>query len=64
MRGLILIEQGKVALGERPTPRPGPYEALIRVTAAAACNTDLEIVEHFIMPPVPVSYTHLVVPAA
>ena len=52
MRGLILLEQGKVALGERPTPRPGPYEALIRVTAAAACNTDLEIVEHFIMPPV------------
>ena len=52
MKGLLLLEKGKVALGEKPTPKPGPYEALIRVTAVAACNTDLEIVEHFIMPPV------------
>ena len=52
MKGLLLADKAKVELGEKSLPKPGPHEALIRVTIAAACNTDLEIVENFIMPPV------------
>lgn len=51
MRGLILRGPSHVELGERPIPTPGPYEALIKVTAVATCNTDLEIVENVIFPP-------------
>ncbi len=51
MKGLILTEKGKVALGERPIPKPGPLEALVRTTCVATCNTDHEIVEELIMPP-------------
>ena len=39
MKGVILVEKGKVALGERPTPTPGPFEALIRVTAAVSMHS-------------------------
>lgn len=51
MKGLVLAEQGRVELGERPIPEPGPLEALVRTTCVATCNTDHEIVEELIMPP-------------
>lgn len=51
MKGLILTEQYHVAMGERPIPKLDPFEALVKTTCVAACNTDLEIVEEMIMPP-------------
>jgi 2-desacetyl-2-hydroxyethyl bacteriochlorophyllide A dehydrogenase len=42
MRGLAAID-GAAAWVERPTPVPGPGEALVRVSMAGICNTDLEI---------------------
>lgn len=50
MRGLILKEQGKVEIGERPVVEPGPYEALVRTTAVSTCETDYGIIENLIMP--------------
>ncbi len=51
MKGLVLVEKGKVALGERPIPEIGPHEALVRTTAVSVCETDYEIIENLIMPP-------------
>jgi threonine dehydrogenase-like Zn-dependent dehydrogenase len=42
MRGLAAIEGG-VGFVERAVPEPGPGEALVRVSMAGICNTDLEI---------------------
>ena len=36
---------GPLSLVERPDPRPGATELLLRVTACAVCRTDLQIVE-------------------
>ncbi|MBI5368651.1 MAG: alcohol dehydrogenase catalytic domain-containing protein [Planctomycetes bacterium] len=36
-------EQGALRVLERPDPRPGPGEALLRVRLAGICNTDLEL---------------------
>jgi threonine dehydrogenase-like Zn-dependent dehydrogenase len=47
MRGLWL--EGRVIglRGDLPTPVPPPGEALVRVTAAGICNTDLELVRGY-----------------
>jgi threonine dehydrogenase-like Zn-dependent dehydrogenase len=37
----------KVSLRELPQPRPGPGEALIRVTLAGICGTDLQILRGY-----------------
>ncbi len=50
MRGLVLVEKGRVEMGERPVVEPGPYEALVRTTAVSTCETDYEIIENLIMP--------------
>jgi threonine dehydrogenase-like Zn-dependent dehydrogenase len=42
MRALSLRD-GVVALGELPAPVPAAGEALVRVTSAGICNTDLEL---------------------
>ncbi len=39
----ILLRGGRPLLVERPTPRPAPGEALVRVAIAGICGTDLEI---------------------
>lgn len=39
------IETVPLAVGERPTPAPGPGEVGIRVRACGICHTDLHVVE-------------------
>ena len=43
MNALIFRGPGRIELGEVPVPRPGPGEAVIRVTLTTICGTDLHI---------------------
>jgi len=46
MRAMTLVERGRpLVMVERPTPAPGPGEALVRVEACAVCRTDLHVVD-------------------
>jgi len=42
----VLGGPGEMAFTEKPVPRPGPAEVLVRVDAIAVCATDLEIIYH------------------
>lgn len=39
----VILEGRNVRVAERPVPEPGKGEALIKVTKAGICNTDLEL---------------------
>jgi len=43
MEALVYRGPGALAVEERPTPVPGPGEALVRVEACGICGTDLRI---------------------
>jgi threonine dehydrogenase-like Zn-dependent dehydrogenase len=43
----LVLENGRLAVQERPVPLPGPGEALVRVLMAGVCNTDLEIAKGY-----------------
>lgn len=45
MRAAIFIEPGKIILGEKPMPIPGPKDALIRITLTTICGTDIHILK-------------------
>lgn len=45
MRAAIFIEPGKIILGEKPLPKPGPLDALIRITMTTICGTDVHILK-------------------
>jgi alcohol dehydrogenase len=45
MRAVIFIEPGKIILGEKPLPKPGPLDALIRITMTTICGTDIHILK-------------------
>ncbi len=47
MQGLVFDEQGLRYSNDCPQPKPQPEEALIRVTYAGICNTDLEIMRGY-----------------
>ena len=44
MKALVFRATNKIAIEEVPIPRPGPGEAVIRVTLTTICGTDLHIV--------------------
>src|SRR5258707_15880595 len=41
MRGVFYTGDRTVAIREKPDPRPGPGEVLVRMRAAAVCGSDL-----------------------
>ena len=43
MRATVFEGPGRIALGERPIPRCGPNDALVRVTLTTICGTDVHI---------------------
>lgn len=44
------VEQGPLAFGEMPVPRPAPGELLVRVRVCGVCRTDLHLAEGDLAP--------------
>jgi len=48
MRAAVLFGPGDIRVVDRPVPRPGPGEVLVRVAMCGTCGTDLKIYDgHF-----------------
>lgn len=45
MKAAVFIKPGKIALEERPIPKVGPGDALIKVTTTTICGTDVHILK-------------------
>lgn len=45
MQAAVLMGPGDLRVEERPVPRPGPQEVLVRVEMCGACGTDLKILD-------------------
>src|ERR1019366_2810018 len=46
MKAWVLGNPGELKLVEKPVPRPGAAEVLVRIDAIAVCATDLEVIYH------------------
>jgi len=46
MKAWVLGDPDELSLVDKPVPRPGKAEVLIRIDAVAICATDLEIISH------------------
>ncbi len=46
MRASVLLEQERVEMQERPVPRPGPGEVLVRVRSVGVCGSDVHYYKH------------------
>jgi threonine dehydrogenase-like Zn-dependent dehydrogenase len=46
MKAWVLGDPGQLRLADKPVPRPGPAEVLVRIDATAICATDLEVISH------------------
>lgn len=45
MKATVFVAPGRIALEERPVPKPGPTDALVRVTTTTICGTDIHILK-------------------
>lgn len=45
MKALAFVSPGQIELIEKPIPKPGPTDALIRITTTTICGTDVHIVK-------------------
>jgi threonine dehydrogenase-like Zn-dependent dehydrogenase len=45
MRAAVFVEPGRIELQEKVVPRPGPGEALVKVTTTTICGTDVHILK-------------------
>ena len=46
MKAWVLGDPGQLTLTEKPVPKPGRAEVLVRIYACAICATDLEVISH------------------
>ena len=46
MKAWVLGDPGQLTLADKPVPRPGQAEVLVRVDACAICASDLEVISH------------------
>ncbi len=58
MRAFVMREIGKVAMMEKPIPRPGPNDAIVRTTAALICTSDTHTVKGAIGPRTDITLGH------
>jgi alcohol dehydrogenase len=45
MKAAIFAEPGRIVLEDKPMPKPGPRDALLRVTTTTICGTDVHILK-------------------
>ncbi len=45
MKAAVFVEPGRIVLEDRLKPRPGPRDALLRVTTTTICGTDVHILK-------------------
>jgi alcohol dehydrogenase len=45
MMAAVFVEPGRIELREKPIPKPGPRDALVRVTTTTICGTDVHILK-------------------
>jgi len=45
MKAAVFVEPGRIVLEEKPIPKVGPRDALIRVTTTTICGTDVHILK-------------------
>lgn len=45
MKAAVFVEPGKIILADKPIPRIGPRDALLRVTLTTICGTDVHILK-------------------
>eukprot|EP00727_Mastigamoeba_balamuthi_P000160 m51a1_g10140 hypothetical protein (173) ;mRNA; r:52150-53038 len=45
MRALVFQEKGRIELVSKPVPRPGPTDALLKITCTTICGTDVHILK-------------------
>lgn len=45
MRAAVFVESGRIVLQEKPIPKVGPRDALLRVTTTTICGTDVHILK-------------------
>jgi threonine dehydrogenase-like Zn-dependent dehydrogenase len=45
MKAAIFVEPGRIILGEKPIPKVGATDALIRITTTTICGTDVHILK-------------------
>lgn len=45
MKAAVFVEPGKIELQQRPIPKPGPTDALLKVTTTTICGTDVHILK-------------------
>ena len=50
MKTFVMKEIGSVGFMEKPVPEPGPYDAIIKTTAALVCTSDSHTVRGAIGP--------------
>lgn len=50
MKCFVMRGIGRVAVMDKPVPRPGPFDAIIRTTAALICTSDTHTVAGAIGP--------------
>jgi threonine dehydrogenase-like Zn-dependent dehydrogenase len=45
MKAAVFVEPGRIVLEEKPVPKVGPRDALVRVTTTTICGTDVHILK-------------------
>lgn len=45
MKAAVFVEPGRIVLEDKPIPRVGPLDALLRVTTTTICGTDIHILK-------------------
>jgi len=45
MKAAVFVEPGRIVLEEKPIPRVGPTDALVRITTTTICGTDVHLLK-------------------